>query len=334
MINNSPFQKKLYNKEGKIKRFKKIDEINLYEFNDLKIIIDEQLKVWPQHESFIATSLGNQASNVLSTINTSAKTIKIIATEHFNSLRKVCEGYRYFCEKMILDSELHFRRYGKYERSTLEEAFRDIYSQPDIMQHYMNGLLISGVFWSNHAKALHFYHSEFLPLLPENFFHLEVGPGHGALLDLTVQQGKFGKIEAWDISPSSIQATARTLKTIGVERSVNLVCQDLMEANIHKNKFDSIVVSELLEHLENPLKALKSLKQSLKDGGLILINMPINSPAPDHLYLLRCTSEVIELVKKAELKILRAIHFPMTGYTISECKAHDLTITSIVIAQK
>ena len=51
---------------------------------------------------------------------------------------------------------------------------------------------------------------------------------------------------------------------------IELVCQDMFDAKTQSNAFDSIVVSELLEHLEDPLKALEALYVGLKPGGHIL----------------------------------------------------------------
>ncbi len=202
------------------------------------------------------------------------------------------------------------------------------------MEHYMNGLLVSGIFWHNHAYALHFYRKQYLPMLPSGYSHLEIGPGHGALLHLTATDPSHGRIVGWDVSPSSIEATKRTLEIIGVSDDIELICQDMFEAKSQSNFFDSIVVSELLEHLEDPLKALRALHTVLKPGGHILVNMPANSPAPDHLYLINKPDEVSELIKQAGYTIQKEALFPMTGYSIESCLKDKLTITCIAIGKK
>ena len=202
------------------------------------------------------------------------------------------------------------------------------------MQRYMNGLLISGIFWSNHAHALHYYRTIFLPMLPDGFEHLEVGPGHGALLHLTANVHRHGHIEAWDVSPSSIEATRRTIETIGIADDVTLVCQDMFDAESNIGNFDSIVVSELLEHLEDPLAALKALRPRLKTGGHILVNMPANSPAPDHLYLIEKPEAMTDLMLEAGYEVLDQALFPMTGYSLERCLKDRLTVTCIAIGSK
>lgn len=321
-------------KDQKIPRYKHISELDISEYKNLNKLVACQIEVWPEHEGFLATSLGNQSDRMLQEIDGQASSIVMIAEDNFGGLKEVCAGYKYFCQNMILEAELFFRRYKRYQRSSFKEAFDDVYSNPEIMKNYMNGLLLSGVFWSNHAHALKYYKNNYLPRLPENFSHLEVGPGHGTLLQMTAETGRHGVIEAWDVSPSSIEATRRTITTMGIADSINLICQDMFVADENTEKFDSIVVSELLEHLEDPLAALRALRPRLKANGHILVNMPVNSPAPDHLYLVKKPSEVITLVSEAGYAIVDNMNFPMTGYTLEQCSENDLTITCIVVATK
>lgn len=319
---------------NQIIKLKSVAELDLSPYPALLNLVDRQLAVWPEHESMIATSLGNRSTATMQDTETSAELVTRIAEHHFGSVDKVCEGYRYFCQEMILAAELFFRRNKRYERSRFEDAYRDVYSKPDVMEKYMNGLLLSGVFWSNHAEALTFYKDQYLPILPRNYSHLEVGPGHGALLHLTASDPAHGQIVGWDVSPSSIEATRRTLEVIGVNKDVELVCQDMFNAESEHEKFDSIVVSELLEHLEDPLRALKALYQALKPGGRILVNMPSNSPAPDHLYLIDNPSEMLELIRDAGFEIEKDVQFPMTGYSLERCLKDKLTITCIAVGVK
>lgn len=317
-----------------IKRYAKLSELDLKALPALAYVAERQIAAWPEHEGTIATSIGNCSAEVLGDMEESAKMVRKIAEHHYGTIDKVCEGYRYFCQEMILAAELFFRRNGRYERSKFEEALRDVYSKPDVMEKYMNGLLISGIFWHNHAYALNFYRTQFLPMLPENFTHLEVGPGHGALLYLTATNPKHGRIVGWDVSPSSIEATRRTLKIIGVDDKIELVCQDMFDAESENDTFDSVVVSELLEHLEDPLKALKALFKALKPGGLILVNMPANSPAPDHLYLIDKPHEMTDLMKQAGFMIEKESLFPMTGYSLERCMKDKLTITCVAVGRR
>ncbi len=109
-----------------IKRFKRISEIDLVPFPALKYIVERQIAVWPEHEPTIATSLGNRDMDVMQDTENNSVMVTRIAELHYGGLDRVCEGYRYFCQEMILASELHFRRHGIYERSKFKEAVSDV----------------------------------------------------------------------------------------------------------------------------------------------------------------------------------------------------------------
>lgn len=316
------------------RRVAKISELDLGGKPHLARLLQEQVAVWPAHEPTLATSIFNRSADMLEDAEDNARVVTLVADTFFGGVRKVCEDYRYFCQDMILEAELFFRRNGRYQRSTFEEANRDIYSNPTVMQKYMNGLLLSGVFWHNHAYALKFYKSQFLPMLPQGYTHLEIGPGHGALLHMTLENSRSGDVYGWDVSPGAIEATRRTLELVGSGKKANLVLQDMFDAPAHADRFDSIVVSELLEHLEDPARALRSLITYLKPGGLILVNMPANSPAPDHLYLIDKPDEMLDLIRSAGFIIEKNALFPMTGYPLERCLKDRLTINCVAVARR
>lgn len=64
------------------------------------------------------------------------------------------------------------------------------------------------------------------------------------------------------------------------------------------------------------------------------MNVPINSPAPDHLFLLRSTEEAVHFMKDAGFEIERAEFFPMTNHTLDQARKHQLTISACIIARR
>jgi ubiquinone/menaquinone biosynthesis C-methylase UbiE len=99
-------------------------------------------------------------------------------------------------------------------------------------------------------------------------------------------------------------------------------------------QFDAIVMSEVLEHLENPQQALKVLFGLAKPGGLLWLNVPVNSPAPDHIFLLRRPQEARDLVSSVGFQIVETGEFPMNDVEISRAIEKKLTISCAVIARK
>jgi len=58
---------------------------------------------------------------------------------------------------------------------------------------------------------------------------------------------------------------------------------DIHDLKFKDNKFDAIVCNAILEHVDDPLKAISELARVLKNGGLIWIEIPFNQhyhPSP------------------------------------------------------
>lgn len=97
-----------------------------------------------------------------------------------------------------------------------------------------------------------------------------------AILDIGCSTGYFGaqlmkkgaKVTGIDISTKAIKEAKKVLTEAKVV--------DLNEGKLpFKNKvFDSIIASELLEHLFQPINILKEAHRILKDGGELIISTP------------------------------------------------------------
>ena len=172
----------------------------------------------------------------------------------------------------------------------------------------MNGLLMTQLWLSNHTQAIMYLTDNFLVNCKENYSLLEIGPGHGLL--------------SYD-----------SLHMLGVSDKVYLKEQNLYEASSDTSSFDAIIFSEVIEHLEEPRNALEILGSLLKPEGRIYINMPINSPAPDHLFNLDTPDHFLEFVESCGLVVTDKDFFPMAGYSLKQAIKQKLTISCIVIAE-
>lgn len=313
-----------------------MDTLNhlLSAYPSIKTLTEVQLSVWPEHVSYLRKSFNSHAKEVLEVLEKVSSLIMKISTSEDHELKSMCHDYRYMCEELVLKEELYFRRHGSYRLSTFEDANREVYSHPELMKRYMNGLLLSGIFWTTHANTYTHYLHSFLPGNRDQYSHLEVGCGHGLLLYFASKDPRCQKVTGWDISTTSLASTKRCLDIMGVEREIHLKQQNLFDAAQSEEKFDSIVLSEVLEHLEDPEDGLKALYHALKPGGHLWINVPLNSPAPDHLYLLKEPSEVIDMVHNAGFKVIESRSFPLTGYTLEQAQKKKYTINCAVIATR
>ena len=286
------------------------------------------LELWPDHQQYISKSFESRSVELLAHNNEIAQLVERIVRDQ---LDEFIDGYRWMCET-VLTEEFNFRRTGNYRYSTLADAIREVYDNPSVMKPYMAGLLISQLTWLNHANVLYFYRHFFLGNNENGYNHLEIGPGHGLLLAEAARDSHCASVSGWDISESSLESTRTCLARLQIEREVRLERRDALAQSHSERQFSSIVISEVLEHLEQPLEMLRALKGLCATGARIFINVPVNSPAPDHIYLLRTPEKAAELVEAAGLEILDRRYFPMTGYTERAARKHELAISCAFIA--
>lgn len=301
-------------------------------------ILDTVLGQWPDHLKYLQTNLGERDDQLLDFSEQLATIICRLADAGPQSLQDLAQDYRYLCQQIVLPEELHFRRHGEYRLKSFEDALRTVYQNAPFMTRYMNGLLLSDVVWINHCKCMQHYQKDFLASLPDGADVLEIGPGHGLLLFLATQQHQLGTLNAWDISDASLELAAHTLTTLGNQRPVQLEKRDMFAPDVlsdaNAGRFDAIVLSEVLEHLETPQKAIETLHHLCKPGGKVWINVPANSPAPDHLYLVKSLEQVEELVQGCGFEVAQSVAFPTSGTTLEKAIQKELTVNCIVVGRK
>ena len=124
------------------------------------------------------------------------------------------------------------------------------------------------------------------------------------------------------------------MRRIGV-RDVDIVLQDMFDADPAKvGLFDSITFSEVLEHMEKPGDALRSLHNVLSDDGFLFLHMPVNSPAPDHIFLLPSPEAVVEFAESHGFKVVDKFFAPQTGMTLESARERKKTISVALVAKK
>ena len=291
-------------------------------------LIANQLRAWPEHEKTLSTSFENRSERLTQITELAADLIfKMIDP----SFQEHAENYKWFCSQTN-EEVLYFLREGRYRHSTFQEVASSVYNNPPYMTAYMQGLLLSQLFWQNHTQVIDQYVNQFLKDLPAGSTFLEIGPGHGLLTALAAKNSNISQLEAWDMSPSSLEMTRRNLDKLGVAHRVQLGEHDISKAVPGSIKFDAIVLSEVLEHLEEPALVLKGIQNYLAPQGRVFINVPVNSPALDHIYLLKSPEETRTLVENAGFQLSDFCCFPATGYTVELARKRGLTISCVMTA--
>jgi 2-polyprenyl-3-methyl-5-hydroxy-6-metoxy-1,4-benzoquinol methylase len=298
---------------------------------NLEIVLRRLLERWPAHGDYVEKSFRDRSPDEMTVSERIAACALRLAGRTEGGLDALCDDYRFLCEKIVLPEEIHFRRHGRYRLASFADAMEECYANAPFMARYLNGLMLSNVLWRNHAGAIASYVCEYLPSVSGDL--LEIGPGHGLLLSFAASRATL--VAGWDISASSIARTQAMLDALGIA-GVELAERDLFAADARESgrRFDAIVMSEILEHLEDPVGALVAAAGWLRPGGTVWVNVPANSPAPDHVFLVESPEHAQALVRAAGFEILAARAFPMTGATLERARKQKLTISCVVVGQK
>ncbi len=300
-------------------------------------VIEAVRAAWPEHEKFLAASFMNRSPELLETTEIIASLLLKVAKYKAKRIIEFADDYRFLCEKIVYPEELFFRRTGSYRLNTFAEANSEVYANPRLMSRYMSGLFVSDALWLNHANAMNDFAKVYLPTTISGGHHLEIGPGHGMLLHLALRFGAFGSCSAWDVSETSISHARAVLNALGESEGVYLQLKDIYSEEAlteNRGRYDTVVLSEVLEHLERPHAALEIIRELLTPAGTVWINVPANGPAPDHLFLLRSPKEAADIATAAGLSVVRTDAFPVAGASLQRAIKQELPISCIVVAKR
>lgn len=216
----------------------------------------------------------------------------------------LAESYLLFVDDTLKETKYFVENnFEKYRYSSYEEVANLVYNDENYMNRYMIGLQLSSYLWINHLKA-HRIFKNFLDKFSGNRY-LEVGPGHGYYFVEAVKKGGYKEYTAIDISKTSIEMTRSYVQDYDDldMGKLHFIHNDFLKSYV-KDKYDSIVMSEVLEHVEDPAAFLQKAYDLLDDKGKIFLNVPINAPEIDHIYLFRSVEEVYEVVDSVGFAVL------------------------------
>jgi SAM-dependent methyltransferase len=105
---------------------------------------------------------------------------------------------------------------------------------------------------------------------------LDVGCGTGFLLERLAERGYAGL--GVDLSPESVEIAQRRLAEIGAADRLRAVVGSAYEPP--EGPFDLITLTDVLEHLEDPVACLRALRERLSPGGLLVVSTPNRRSLP------------------------------------------------------
>lgn len=100
---------------------------------------------------------------------------------------------------------------------------------------------------------------------------LDIGCGSGTLALYLASKGNY--VMGVDISKKAIDVCKRSTRLLGFEKTTHFSVMDFPQESINK-RFEFIICSEVLEHLEDDKAALKEIFSLLKAEGYALLSVP------------------------------------------------------------
>lgn len=194
------------------------------------------------------------------------------------SLPRACQSYLQMVDQMAFE-QLQFWRTGQYRCESEKQAWDEVYSQPEVMEPYLHGLLVAQVLWPHNYELLQFFEQALEQWRPKRY--LEVGAGHGAYLVRAREiLGPAATLEVLEVSSSAISLASRLVD----DESITFRQTDPRQTEL-EDTCDFVVLGEVLEHLEDPASMLSALRRLVRPGGALFLTTPLNAAAIDHISL-------------------------------------------------
>lgn len=167
-------------------------------------------------------------------------------------------------------------------------------------------------------KRLQFIVDTLKSHFPDGATVLDVGCGNGVISRGVGEQGF--RVYGIDVSSKTIKK-ARELTTNDQVTFEVISAEELVATG---KKYEAVICSEVLEHLDHPGKLLQTLHESLTDDGILIVTVP-NGKGPREMLV---TRPMIKLQKKDNflLKAINSVKRTL-GYkgTTVQSDAGDLT---------
>ncbi|MCJ7721508.1 methyltransferase domain-containing protein [Candidatus Bathyarchaeota archaeon] len=119
------------------------------------------------------------------------------------------------------------------------------------------------LFWDKELRFLRMFG------LHDGMRILECGCGPGYVIEKLLQSNPSSHITGLEIDPFLVQKSKELLASLKNSRG-HIVEQSIMQMDFEDNSFDFVISRLLLEHLSDPLNAVKEVYRVLKTGGKVV----------------------------------------------------------------
>lgn len=218
-----------------------------------------------------------------------------------NSISDIAGCYLLFIQ-VVMEETMYFAEHGTYRYSTFNEVSRDVYFNDNYMTKYMIGLGLSTYLLNFHLESMRFY-DEFIRSVKGSRY-LEIGSGHGEYFVKAIELSGLDFFHAVDLSKTCVDMTDKYTHFCCTGRGVELRRDIIIEQRdffsfVPSEKYDVIVMGEVLEHVEKPGDFLRQMVRCSHEGTLSYVTTVIDAPERDHIYHFHTPGEVFDTVESS-----------------------------------
>ncbi|MDI6867744.1 class I SAM-dependent methyltransferase [Methanoculleus sp.] len=109
---------------------------------------------------------------------------------------------------------------------------------------------------------------------------LDAGCSNGVLLLSYIKEKDGRKAVGIDIGSGNLKNAFSTAKDLEVERNTYFLVGDCVDLPFKNNSFDTLICSEVIEHLFEPDRAINEFDRVLKSEGILIVT----TPNPLHIF--------------------------------------------------
>ena len=158
----------------------------------------------------------------------------------------------------------------------------------------------------------------------KNLKILDIGCGGGIICEPLARLG--AKVTGIDFVPNNIKAAKIHSKKNKLK--INYIYKDIEKSKIDE-KFDIILMFEVLEHLDNRKKTINKIKKNLNKNGIIIIST-INRNSLSKLFAIRIAENILKWIPKGTHDYYKLIKPEELKKTLTQENFHFKNIKGLV----
>ena len=170
---------------------------------------------------------------------------------------------------------MKFLKTGSYNNGTYDEIQLAVYDNEKTMNDiYLPGLILAHAVTILVYTKCNLFFTEFMPRIKESNSSVDVGFGEGFYIWQILENTKLTKCYGFDISKHSLDFAPKLLDIAGIDKSrYSLALGDIRKGlNMDSSSMDFAIIAEVIEHIDNPDKALAELGRVVKKGGSLFVS--------------------------------------------------------------